>query len=147
MKVRTIERRLALCLRRFSDCMARFLADLILAKVQLPNIYIEDNSKAEEYALLAFVCQWICANKRRLYGRHLLRCDGAGFYQLQPWEYSVSREKSPCDLHHSLQAVGPGGLSPVFQASARSQARYQRANIARIGPDKRWLRRLSSGMV
>jgi hypothetical protein len=25
-----------------------------------------DNSKAEEYALLAFFCQWICANKRRL---------------------------------------------------------------------------------
>jgi len=24
-----------------------------------------DNSKAEEYALLAFFCQWICANKRR----------------------------------------------------------------------------------
>jgi len=23
-----------------------------------------DNSKAEEYALLAFCCQWICANKR-----------------------------------------------------------------------------------
>lgn len=39
MKVRTIERRLALCLRRFSDCTARFLADLILAKVQLPNIF------------------------------------------------------------------------------------------------------------
>jgi hypothetical protein len=25
-----------------------------------------DNSKAEEYARLAFFCQWICANKRRL---------------------------------------------------------------------------------
>ncbi|QDL87740.1 DUF2575 domain-containing protein [Serratia marcescens subsp. marcescens ATCC 13880] len=56
---------------------------------------IEDNSKAEEYALLAFVCQWICANKRRLYRRHSLRCDGAGFYQLRSWEYSVSRENSP----------------------------------------------------
>jgi hypothetical protein len=32
-------------------------------------IYV-DNSKAEEYALLAFFCQWICANKRR-YTRHL----------------------------------------------------------------------------
>ena len=46
--------------------MARFLADLILAKVQLPNVFYMDNSKAEEYALLAFFCQWICANKRRL---------------------------------------------------------------------------------
>jgi len=27
-------------------------------------IYV-DNSKAEEYALSAFFCQWICANKRR----------------------------------------------------------------------------------
>lgn len=34
--------------------MARFLADLILAKVQLPNVFYMDNSKAEEYALLAF---------------------------------------------------------------------------------------------
>lgn len=65
MKVRIIERRLALCLRAFSDWMARFLADLILAKVQLPNVFYMDNSKAEEYALLAFFCQWICANKRR----------------------------------------------------------------------------------
>ncbi|KAB1496060.1 DUF2575 domain-containing protein [Serratia proteamaculans] len=56
---------------------------------------IEDNSKAEEYPLLVFVCQRICANKRRLYWRHLLRCDGAGFYQLRSWEYSVSRENSP----------------------------------------------------
>ena len=39
--------------------------DLILAKVQLPNVFYMDNSKAEEYALLAFFCQWICANKRR----------------------------------------------------------------------------------
>ena len=45
--------------------MARFLADLILAKVQLPNVFYMDNSKAEEYALLAFFCQWICANKSR----------------------------------------------------------------------------------
>jgi hypothetical protein len=52
--------------------MARFLADLILAKVQLPNIYIEDNSKAEEYARLAFFCQWICANKRRLKQRRFI---------------------------------------------------------------------------
>ncbi|RJF55218.1 DUF2575 domain-containing protein [Serratia inhibens] len=37
----------------------------------------------------------MCANKRRLYGRHLLRCDGAGFYQLRSWEYSLSRENSP----------------------------------------------------
>jgi len=54
-------------------------------------IYV-DNSKAEEYALYTFFCQWICANKRRLYGRHLLRCDGAGFYQLPIWEYSISQE-------------------------------------------------------
>lgn len=27
-------------------------------------IYV-DNSKAEEYALYTFFCQWICANKRR----------------------------------------------------------------------------------
>ncbi len=33
---------------------ARFLADLILAKVQLPNVFYMDNSKAEEYARLAF---------------------------------------------------------------------------------------------
>ena len=46
--------------------MARFLADLILAKVQLPNVFYMDNSKAEENARLAFFCQWICANKRRL---------------------------------------------------------------------------------
>ncbi|PVF12004.1 hypothetical protein DBO95_19465, partial [Yersinia pestis] len=59
---------------------------------------IEDNSKAEEYALLAFVCQWICANKRRLYGRHLLRCDGAGFYQLRAAEYSLSKENSTVSL-------------------------------------------------
>ena len=37
-KVRIMERRLALCWRRFSAWTARFLADLILAKVQLPNI-------------------------------------------------------------------------------------------------------------
>ena len=33
--------------------------------VQLPNVFYMDNSKAEEYARLAFFCQWICANKRR----------------------------------------------------------------------------------
>ncbi|QBX69310.1 DUF2575 domain-containing protein [Serratia quinivorans] len=51
----------------------------------------------------------MCANKRRLYGRHLLRCDGAGFYQLRSWEYSVSRENSPmiCQGHRNpLAAVG-----------------------------------------
>ncbi|QKO37633.1 DUF2575 family protein [Serratia marcescens] len=30
-----------------------------------------------------------------MYRRHSLRCDGAGFYQLRSWEYSVSRENSP----------------------------------------------------
>ncbi|HAY0631679.1 TPA: DUF2575 domain-containing protein [Serratia marcescens] len=30
-----------------------------------------------------------------MYRRHSLRCDGAGFYQLPSWEYSVSRENSP----------------------------------------------------
>lgn len=30
---------------------------------------IEDNSKVEEYALSAFICQWICANKRRVHRR------------------------------------------------------------------------------
>ena len=65
MKVRIIERLLALCLRRFSDVTARFLADLILAKVQLPNVFYMDKSKAEDYAFCAFFCQWICAIKRR----------------------------------------------------------------------------------
>ncbi|QDL33941.1 DUF2575 domain-containing protein [Serratia liquefaciens] len=51
----------------------------------------------------------MCANKRRLYGRHLLRCDGAGFYQLRSWEYSLSRENSPMIClggRNPLAAVG-----------------------------------------
>jgi len=51
-------------------------------------IYV-DNSKAEEYALSAFFCQWICANKRR-YVATLVTCDGARFYQLAGHEYSLS---------------------------------------------------------
>ena len=74
--------------------MARFLADLILAKVQLPNVFYMDNSKAEENARLAFFCQWICANKRRLNGDATLRSDGAGFYQLVSLEYSLSAQKT-----------------------------------------------------
>jgi len=56
-------------------------------------IYV-DNSKAEEYALYTFFCQWICANKRRLYGDATLRSDGAGFYQLVSLEYSLSAQKT-----------------------------------------------------
>jgi hypothetical protein len=56
-------------------------------------IYV-DNSKAEEYALYTFFCQWICANKRRLYGDATLRSDGAGFYQLVSPEYSLSAQKT-----------------------------------------------------
>jgi len=97
-KVRIIERRLALCLRRFSDVTARFLADLILAKVQLPNMFDRDKSKAEDYAFWTFCCQWICANKRRL---QVITCmtlgyvfDGARFYQLPLPEYSISQQNS-----------------------------------------------------
>jgi len=54
-------------------------------------IYV-DNSKAEEYALSAFFCQWICANKRR-YVATLVTCDGARFYQLAGHEYSLSATK------------------------------------------------------
>jgi len=56
-------------------------------------IYV-DNSKAEEYALYTFFCQWICANKRRLNGDATLRSDGAGFYQLVSLEYSLSAQKT-----------------------------------------------------
>jgi hypothetical protein len=54
-------------------------------------IYV-DNSKAEEYALLAFFCQWICANKRRCVAT-LVTCDGAGFYQQAARRYSFSAIK------------------------------------------------------
>ncbi|NIC25788.1 DUF2575 family protein [Serratia plymuthica] len=37
----------------------------------------------------------------------MLRCDGAGFYQLRSWEYSLSRENSPmiCRLGRKPLAV------------------------------------------
>ncbi|NWA72719.1 DUF2575 family protein [Serratia proteamaculans] len=37
----------------------------------------------------------------------MLRCDGAGFYQLRSWEYSVSRENSPmsCRIGRKLLAA------------------------------------------
>jgi hypothetical protein len=40
MHVRVMERRLALCWRRFSDWIARFFADLMLAKVKLLNKFM-----------------------------------------------------------------------------------------------------------
>jgi hypothetical protein len=65
-----------------------------------------DNSKAEEYARLAFFCQWICANKRRLNNNALLRSDGARFYQLVAGEYSLS----------TIKIDGPGEIFPQSRA-------------------------------
>ena len=78
-----MERRLSLCLRRFSDCTARFLADI--SQGPTPKIFYEDNSKAEKYAFLALCCQWICANKRRLYERHFRVVMARDFTSFVPW--------------------------------------------------------------
>ena len=64
MKVRIIVRRLALCLRLFSDNKARFLADLILAKTLTPKFCItRDNQRSWNMPCNTYIVKWFLINQ------------------------------------------------------------------------------------